>query len=362
MAQSKILNLKSIATILGHTKLIINIEDLYDENVMEMMFQVKKNANKLLRYVEVKHDNFLLKKQEKHNLKYVEELKETFKKNLVSILLYGSSVTGKGSDYDNIVVLKHLPRNLYEKIRGMALMEEGKEVGIIFVPEYNLEKFLHINVSNILFKENSKVLYGEVNLPVEPESYSVLKERFHSAYGSSKLISALNLVYKEPDIFYDKPGLFEYFMKLNRFTLRGLKQEKEKYDVFEKEELVDCLLKEYNHKMPEFKPDAEYIKKCFLKENELSVQLAKDYYSPEFYSEEGEVLLKVKKHVGGKAYLSEYNNKSVFLFRGREKLRNADIVPAKILKYGETGYDTRQIVLRRMGIQLPERYFIAKRL
>jgi len=361
IALSKLYNLRSVATILSHSELVIDPEELNSENVLEVFSQVKKNATKLIHYVKEKPKNYIKKTQVENNYAYVDILKEKFGKNLSSILLYGSSAKGTGNDFDNLVVLKELPNDLYQQIEGMKLQEQEKDVGLIFMPENVLQKFLYINVSNLLFRDYAKVLYGEINFPIDDDRYIIFKEMYHAGFGSAKLISALNLVYKEPEVLLDKEGLFEYFMKLNRFTFHGLSQA-DGYRIIDKNEINKALKEKYNYEAPQFRPDAEYIKNSFLEANECSSFLAKEMYRPDLAKEKKEVMLKITNKIDNKVFVSKHENKKVFLFKRREDLKENDYVPAKIVQKYESGYDTRLMYLNRNKISLPDEFYIAKRL
>ncbi|MBI2045222.1 hypothetical protein HYT23_04140 [Candidatus Pacearchaeota archaeon] len=366
MAKSKVFNLNSAATILHRPDLVLDAKPLEDkeispEEVVNILFAVKKNATKLLREVQTEYSRTYDSLEESHSFKYPKALEELLGDNLSRILLYGSSARGDGNDYDNLVAIKSLPDDFYTKIRGVKPNENGKDVGIIFVPENVLDKFLYINVSNSIFNEHSKPLKGDFHFPIESERYKIWKEMYHAGFGSAKLISGMNLVFREPEILFDKEGLFEYFMKLNRFTLHGLMQGGGRV-MPSKEELLDILKDDFDYPIPEFRPDASYLQESFLKANKASVAISKKMYSSELAREPNEHLLVLESRRSGKIFTSSYRGKKVYVFGGREKMRKGDVVPARLLVSGEEGYYSRKNELHHRGIDSSDDFYIGRRL
>ncbi|MBL7169896.1 MAG: nucleotidyltransferase domain-containing protein [Candidatus Aenigmarchaeota archaeon] len=70
----------------------------------------------------------MMKKKEMKLLDdFVKECKKKFRRNLVSIILFGSRATGKaneGSDWDILVVLKKLPKNKHQIEFELRKVEE----------------------------------------------------------------------------------------------------------------------------------------------------------------------------------------------------------------------------------------------
>jgi hypothetical protein len=368
MAQSKVFNLNSVATILGHPELGLDVEPLKESGVSEkdilaIVFQVKRNATKLLKYVEVTKAGIETKTEQPHAYGYPVMLEKLFGTNLDSIILYGSSANGQGNDFDNIVVLKRLPLALYDKIHDLKPRENEKEVGIIFVPEYAVEKFLYINVSNTLFRENAKVLKGKVDFPIESERYTEYKEFYHAGFGSGKLISALNLVYRNPQILLDKAGLFEYFMKLNRFTYNGLLQQ-DGYVIKSKEEILSDLKSNFDYEIPKFRPDVKYLQEMFLYANAASVAIAKKMYHPKKAQESNEKLLTMEEQVGSRTFRSHLAGKpgkTVYVFKGEELVRPGDVVPVQIMTDGDYGYKSRMNTILYKGLEKKKDFLVGKR-
>ncbi len=344
-AKSKVRNLNSVATIMGRPELSLGIEEFDEEDVapeviVKKLFHVKKNATKLLKDVTPEQVEWITKSEKSHNLKYPTWLEEKFSSNLSTIMLYGSSAKGEGKDFDNIVSLKTLPDNLYEKINGSKPLEGEKEVGIIFVPEYVLKEFFYINVSNTLFRDHAKVLKGEVQLPIETKRYANYKELYHAGFGSGKLISGMNLAYRLPEVFFDKPGLFEYFMKLNRFTYHGLLQQRE-YCIINKEDLLQRLKEEFDFKIPPFKADKAYIQESFLKANKASVKLAEKLYDDQRARTPNEVLIVAEEQVSARIFRTRHEGKQAYIFSGMKEINQGDAVPVSIIQEDDQGYKNR---------------------
>lgn len=351
MARSKVFNINSAAMILGEPDLQINPEklkneDITDDEIVGILFEVKKNATKLMKKVQVDYDEIHQIEESSHELGYPSMLEKLVgEKTLTRILLYGSSAKGAGNDFDNFAILKQLPENLYQKIRNSRPNENGKEVGVIFVPERILQNFLYVNVSNTLFRENAKSLKGNFEIPIESQRYRIFKEMYHAGFGSAKLLSGMNLVYRKPEIFFDKPGLFEYFMKLNRFTLQGLSQNKG-YVTLTKEETLQRLRDEFGFEVPKFKADASYLQECFLRANKASVELARKLYDSSLAREEREELLQVNREIDRKICECGDNRNKIYVFRGEEPLKKGDIIPVKVLERGDVGYESRRRDIR----------------
>lgn len=366
MAKSKVNNLNSAASILHRQDLVLDADFLDDKEVsdvrvLEVLSQVKRNATKLLREVRTEYNITSHLSEERGDLKYVKNIEDLFGDNLSKILLYGSSARGEGSDYDNLVVLKTLPANLYAKIKGVKLEENGKEVGIICLPEAQLNTFLYINVSNPHFRNYSKALKGEFDFPVESDRYKLWKELYHAGFGSAKLISAMNLVFREPEILFDKPGLFEYFMKLNRFTLGGLLQQKE-YTLLDKQVLLDMLRTDFDFEIPKFRKDAEYLQEAFLKANKTSVDIAKKMYDSQTCKEKNEYLLMLEIQKTGKIFTSTHEGMSVYVFGGREKLTSGDVVPVRILEEEDKGWSNKKNEIYYRNLNKSGNFLVGKRI
>ncbi|MGV8151498.1 MAG: hypothetical protein ACP5OG_00300 [Candidatus Nanoarchaeia archaeon] len=366
MARSKIHNLNSVAAIFHRHELQLDDtplkeEDINEEEVIKMLFNVKKNSTKLFNEVKIDSKDHKLIESTKHNFSYPSLLEKIVgENNLTRILLYGSSAKGNGNDFDNFGVLKAIPDNLYDKIRNSKPSEAGKEVGVIFVPEKILENFLYVNVSNSLFRENALALKGNFKIPVESSRYQIFKEAYHAGFGSAKLLSGLNLVYRRPDIFFDKPGLFDYFMKLTRFTLQGLSQ-KGKYKALAKEEVLLRLKEEFDFEIPAFRQDNNYLQECFLKANKTSIDIAKKLYDSNLAKEEKEALVEVKNQLTKKIFKARYHGKDLYVFGGKESINLSDIVPVKILDNTDSVYHSKKRELYYRGITNSKDIYLGKR-
>ncbi len=363
-AQSKVFNLNSVATIMDKPELCIDTkilgEGVSDEIVLKTLFKIKKNATKLFKEVISNSTESEHKDLEEHNFNYSKELLKKFGNNLDSVLLYGSSAKGEGKDYDNLVVLKTLPDNLYDVIKNTKPVENDKEVGMIFVPKYILENFLFTNVSNTIFREGSKVLYGSMDFPIDSERYQIFKELYHAGFGSGKLISSLNMIYKSPEILLDKPGLFEYFMKLNRFTCHGLMHNKG-YVIKNKDEILDILKKDFNYTIPEFRADIKYLQESFLKASSISIDIAKKMYDPTIAKEPNEFIFTIQEKLSDRIFVSHKNNIPVYVFKGHDEVYLNDHIPAVILDSRNLGYRQRVKDVAKLT-ELPSKFLLAKRI
>ncbi len=313
IAASKIRNLNACANWLLQPEMGVDYQELKEvieekTTSKDLIFQVKRNALSLARRVNLGTHTHILKKQEPHNLAYVGRLREMFGLNLSAVLLYGSSATGEGNDFDNIVVLKKVPDNLYQMIAGQGpnFREGEKDVGFIFISEDIAEQFFYMNVSNHLFLNSSKVLFGEIEFPIEDKTYMIRKERYHAGFGSTKNISGANLGFKDEAlmnyIFYnelgiatpmppksrarkyilaqsDKQGLFDYFMKLPRFTLQGLLFDGQK-EALDKTRLLEVLKERFGYEIFPHVPDKDYVADCMIKAMEVSAKIIREIYVP----------------------------------------------------------------------------------
>ncbi|MDD5192187.1 MAG: hypothetical protein PHH54_00140 [Candidatus Nanoarchaeia archaeon] len=366
MARSKIHNLNSVASIFHRPGLKIDEErlkgkDISDDKVIKVLFEIKKNATKLFGEVKCEALGYSTIKQSEHNFSYPSLLEKIVgADNLIKILLYGSSAKGHGNDFDNLGVLQTIPPDFYEKIRGTKPNENGKEVGVIFIPEDILENFLYVNVSNSLLRQSSKSLKGEFEVPIESPRYQIFKEAYHAGVGSAKLLSGMNLVYRKPELFFDKPGLFDYFMKLNRFTLQGLSQN-EKYVSLSKEETLEKLKKGFDFEIPKFKADVSYLQECFLKANKASIEIASKLYNPRLAMEGNEFLAELQQQFSRKIFKADYQGLDLYVFGMRETMSSGDIVPVRILDKKERDYSSKREELNYRGITNKKRVLIGKR-
>jgi hypothetical protein len=395
IASSKIRNLNACAKgLLLHERGLdyMLLREVVEERMTskDLLFMVKQQGLELARKVRMDQHGHILKTAEPHSFKYVDKLKDMFGDNLVSVMLYGSSAVGEGKDFDNIVVLKSIPENLYEIIsgKGPSFNEGGKEVGFIFINEEAAEKFFYINVSNHLFAESAKVLYGEVNLPIESMEYMVRKERYHAGFGSTKNISGINMGFKDEDLmtylFYkelglakpwpqegrdkkfllaepDKAGLYEYFAKLPRFTLQGLIFTKETRQI-DKTYLVSILKDEFGYEVLPHRDDPSYIADRLIAAVDVSAKIIDRYYDPSQQQRKNEHIMTIEDSVSDPMGISSahVDGKAVWVFNRRRPLFPGDNVPAQILYEGDKGYDFRM----RKAAQLdkPEGILIAKRI
>jgi hypothetical protein len=366
MARSKIHNLNSVATIFHRPDLQVDEEriknkEVSNEDIIKILFDIKRNSTKLFGEVEPDALGYAPIEPTTHNFSYPALLEKIVgANNLKGLLLYGSSARGQGNDFDNFGVLQSIPSDFYDKIKGTKPNEAGKEVGIIFVPEHILERFLYVNVSNSLFRQNAKSLKGKFRIPIESPRYQIFKESYHAGFGSAKLLSGLNLVYRRPDLFFDKPGLFEYFMKLNRFTLQGLSQN-DKYVSLSKEETLDKLKKEFNFEIPKFRADEKYLQESFLQANKASIDIAKKLYNPRLAMEKNESLVELKQQISKKVFKADYNGLDLYVFGGRESMNLGDIVPVKILEGEDKYYFSKRKELYYRGVPGKQGLLIGKR-
>jgi len=378
-AQSKVRNLRSVSMNMHYPELAIPEEELTEENFPRMIFEVGLTLSKMVAgLVEQEHlyDAPKVKKAESHNLAYVDELKRRFGSRLRSVMLYGSSARGEGSDYDNIVILDRLSSEDFDLIYNNPLYEGKKEVGVVFVEEASANNFFYINVSNPLFREQSKVLYGEISLPREDRSYSRRKEQYHAGYGSSKLISGMNLAFKHPEIFSDKPGLFDYFAKLNRFTLSGLKQQ-DFYHVITKDKLYTELRERYGYDLNDIlgSPkevlearlrDHLYVQNILLEANVVSAEIARRMYNQHKTSppDVEEYLFKVAGLVNSMVARCDFEGLPLLILRRKEKISSQDILPVRVYRSDDPLFPKFDAELKRRMEEgnLPEQYFIGERL
>lgn len=228
------------------------------------------------------------------------------------------------------------------------------------MPEPSLERFLFINVSNLLFRQSACVLYGELRLPVEEEAYSIRKEMYHAGFGTSKLVAALNLAFKKLEVLTERPGLFEYFMKLNRFTYHGLSQV-DGYAAIGKERIYEELELRHGFPLPAFAPDAGSIQRSFLAANACSARLAQRLYSPQKSRVRNETLLKILECIDPGLGVASLDGEPVFVFKNVEPLDTGDVVPVRIVEPEEPAQQARMHRLRGSGRALPGRFKIGLR-
>ena len=286
------------------------------------------------------------------------------------------------------MVLKSLPDNLYDIIggKGPSFNEDGKDVGFIFINEDAAEKFLYVNVSNHLFFENAKVLYGEVNLPVESMEYMVRKERYHAGFGSTKNISGVNMGFKDEDLmtylFYkelglrkprpkagrdkkfllaepDKAGLYDYFAKLPRFTLQGLIFNKDTRNI-DKTYLTTILKDEFGYEVMHHSEDPTYIADRLIAAVDVSAKIIEKYYEPLHQKRKNEHIMTIEDAVTDGISTAHVDGKTVWVFNRRRPLLPGDNVPAQIIYEGDKGYDFR--MKKAMQLDKPEEVLIAKRI
>ncbi len=394
-ASSKIRNLNACAKGLLYPEMGLDymlLKDVVEEKATsrDLLFQVKQNALELAKKVRQDQHSHVVKDAEPHNFKYVDKLKDMFGDNLVSVMLYGSSAVGEGKDFDNIVILKNLPPNLYEMISGTgpSFNEGKKEVGFIFINEDIAEKFFYVNVSNHLFAESGKVLYGSIQLPVESMDYMVRKERYHSGFGSTKNISGVNMGFKDEDLmtymFYkdlgiempwpaegrekkflladpDKEGLYEYFAKLPRFTLQGLIFNKNNRKI-DKTILMAMLKDEFGYEVMPHSTDPSYIADQLIAAVDASAKIIGKYYEPCQQQRKNEHIITIDDTISEEIGVSsaEVDGNKVWVFGRRRPLLPGDNVPAQILHEGDKGYDFRMRKAALLG--KPDDVLIAKRI
>ncbi len=360
-ALSKLRSLRSVCAILRRPELIMEKSEVSDGEVADVFAEVLLAAASMLDEVVVPPETqFEGRSAKKHPYAYVDELKRLLGENLVAVMLYGSSASGAGADFDNIVVVDHFDRHVLTTLTGQTIYEGEKEVGIILVESRNITKFLYINVSNFLFRHHSRVLYGKIALPVENESYSIRKELYHAGFGSSKLVAALSLVYREPEVLVDKAGLFDYFMKLNRFSFHGLYQI-DGYVPLPRETIYETLATRYHFRVPEFKPDVEHIRSSMMAANACSALLSQRMYSPRKMKGRNETLLKVLAIHRAGFYAASLDNRKVFVFPAKDKLAPGQVVPVRLLDAGSEAHDRRRKWLTERRVKLPDDFEIGER-
>ncbi|MCX6709942.1 MAG: hypothetical protein NTV63_03270 [Candidatus Woesearchaeota archaeon] len=339
---SKIHNLNSVCGILDkpefHMDELDESVDYSMDEVISNLIAVKKRASSLLRELEIVPSGSEEKRLVEHHFSYPAWFREKLGDNLENILLYGSSATGEGNDFDNILIVDELNPEIYDNLANTKPHESGKPVGGLFIESDIFQKYMVCNANNRIVAITGKLLLGnKLCMPIDDDYVITLKELHHAAMGTMQLRSAVNLVFKRGEDVFDKEGLFEFFMKIPRFTLGAFKaletyKKTGKYRFFEKEPLMEILSSEFSYSIPKLRNDLDYIKSSFLLANEINSRIISNYFDNELVKEEDEFLFPVYGKMGNIA-LSVMNGRSVRIFDPERNTEIGDIIPGKVISY-----------------------------
>jgi hypothetical protein len=221
-------------------------------------------------------------------------------------------------------------------VKNTMPSEKGKPVGGLFIEEDLLHKYMLSNANNRIVASTGKLVYGDsLILPVDSDFAIVQKELYHSAMGSMQLRSAANLAFKRGEDVFGKEGLFEFFMKIPRFTLGSFLAmeyylKNGKYWFFEKEPLMKSLKEDFSYEIPKLKDDVSFIRDSFLYANEINSGIIDKYYNNDLMKVENEEILPVLSVQDG-SIISELGGKKVVIPDSREHSTIGEIIPVQIV-------------------------------
>ena len=339
---SKVHNLNSIAGILEKPAFRMDepdesLEYSIDE-VVDTLILVKQRASALLRDVDIVDTNGVKEKKfHELSLSYPMWFKERIGDNMQKMVLYGSSANAIGNDYDNIIVVHELNPELYDAVKNTMPSEQGKPVGGLFIEQDLLHKYMLSNANNRIVASTGKLVYGDsLILPVDSDFAIVQKELYHSAMGSMQLRSAANLAFKRGEDVFGKEGLFEFFMKIPRFTLGSFLAmeyylKNGKYWFFEKAPLMEALKNDFGYEIPKLKDDVSFIQDSFLFANEINARIIDTYYNNDRMKVENEEILKIESIQDG-IIVSELDGRKVVIPDSREHSIVGEMIPVQITK------------------------------
>jgi len=343
--RSKIHTLNSIVGILNRNS--FRMEEPPDERefsldeIVENLIEVKLRASNLLAQLEIPEgDRIKELKFYENSLKYPSIFRELLGENLEKILLYGSSATAEGNDYDNLLIIRKLDREVYFRIRDLKPYEGNKPVGCVLVEEALFHKYMLSNANNRIVASTGKLIFGDSLLvPVDSDYSIVQKELYHAAMGTMQLRSALNLAFANARDLFGKEGLFEFFMKIPRFTLAAFLAtehyfKRGKYWFFEKNEVLPVLKDRFGYDIPKLEDDEEFIKQSFLRANEVNSRIIDEYYDDSRLRSPAEIIVKVLGVQDG-ALTSEFEGKKMVICNSEEHSLVGENVPVEIIRRGK---------------------------
>jgi hypothetical protein len=155
--------------------------------------------------------------------------------------------------------------------------------------------------------------------------------------GSMQLRSAANLAFKRGEDVFGKEGLFEFFMKIPRFTLGSFLAmeyylKNGKYWFFEKAPLMEALKNDFGYEIPKLKDDVSFIQDSFLYANEINSRIIDKYYNNDRMKVENEEILKIESIQDG-IIISELDGRKVVISESGEHSLVGEMIPVQITKH-----------------------------
>ncbi len=159
---------------------------------------------------------------------YVDMLKQIMGNDLEAVVAYGSSTKEENpqmyDDYDNYIVIKDgsIDR-VMESLKNKRFNHprDGKHIGINVVERRSFGKLNRINHAPDEVRENGIVLYGEVEFPVPTEREVLERGTSYAVLRAKTLKSGAARFVPNPEVMNNKPDLFAFFQKTQRFLMEA---------------------------------------------------------------------------------------------------------------------------------------------
>lgn len=250
-------------------------------------YQFKRSLNSMIGRHEIKDKSVTYSEKSRHKkMGYTKDLQELLGKD-IKILLFGSATdsTANNRDFDNAVLVPKLTLDLYERLEGANITQDGKPVDVVLIQQDYWEKFVRMNAYSIGILKNSVTIHGDVTFPAI-DRQAATQRSISRAGGRLRMLhgTILNWGIITPEDFITREGLVTSLMKVPRYIMNSLLELKDLREgklgiLYSKAELLEKLdMIGVHQREPGDTPES--IKQAFIETIIDTAIVFEEYYQP----------------------------------------------------------------------------------
>ena len=237
MVRSKIRKLEQLFETVGETS-PLDRDKVTEDNMLKMSYEVKKNVFTFAQRFNLRNDGFT-EIERSSNFPFVDQLRSLLGDNLQHIILYGSSVSGKGKDYDLMLVVNKFNYDLYQSIEGRrSSIMSDKPLSVTMMPESKLGLFSTMDAYNHMLKGELKLIYGGTLVLPKVSEGECINQMYYQIGTTLTQIRGVLMNLNLHDTLSKSPEFLENYVKNELWIRRGLLQ-KEKGVLLSKSEVLE---------------------------------------------------------------------------------------------------------------------------
>ncbi len=249
LVKDRFLRLLDVVDYLGlsSNNLRTYIDDLDSRNLEEATYYAKSVAFQLMRLFAKQQDKTVLFDPTNHPYPFVEPLKKIFGDNLENIVMYGSSIYGnKGNDYDLVLLVDHLDRDMYTAINSKQKVINAvsdREAHIIIVPKSELFSFLSVDC--IQFHPIEAIYSRDAEEPLYWPVFN-MDSILLASIPANKVIRSMHSMqdtFRDPSHYVRKPFVLHGHLKVPKYLIQA-------YEILHKDALPEGYFDELRARYP----------------------------------------------------------------------------------------------------------------